>query len=51
MLTVVDDARLLAGGEHAAWPERFNEMFALVAGEFENAASRERARAYVLGLL
>jgi hypothetical protein len=41
MLTVVDDARLLAGSEHAAWSERFNEMFALVAREFENAASRK----------
>jgi hypothetical protein len=51
MLTVVDDARLLAGGEQWAWSEQFNEMFALVAGEFENAASRKRARAYVLGLL
>ena len=28
-----------------------NEMFAGVAGEFENAGSRKRARAYVLGLL
>jgi SRSO17 transposase len=51
MLDVVDDARMLAGSEHAAWSERFNEMFALVAGRFETAASRKRARVYVLGLL
>ena len=25
MLTVMDDARLLAGSEHAAWSERFRE--------------------------
>lgn len=35
----------------AAWVEAFNEMFALVAGEFAQAASRRRARAYLLGLL
>jgi SRSO17 transposase len=51
MLNVADEAWLLAGSEHAAWSERFNEMFALVAGEFENAGSRKRARAYLLGLL
>ncbi len=51
MLDVVGEARLLAGSGHAAWSERFNEMFAGVAGEFENAGSRKRARAYVLGLL
>jgi hypothetical protein len=32
MLDVVDDARLRAGAGHAAWSERFNEMFAQVAG-------------------
>jgi len=51
MLDVMDEARVRAGEAHAAWSERFNEMFAVVAGEFENAGSRRRARAYVLGLL
>ena len=51
MLDVMDEARVRAGEAHAAWSERFNEMFAQVAGEFENAGSRKRARAYVLGLL
>ena len=51
MLDVMDEARVRAGEAHAAWSERFNEMFAEVAGEFENAGSRKRARAYVLGLL
>ncbi len=48
---MMDEARLRAGEAHAAWSERFNEMFAQVAGEFENAGSRKRARAYLLGLL
>jgi len=48
---VMDEARLRAGEAHAAWSERFGEMFAQVAGEFENAGSRKRARAYLLGLL
>ena len=51
MLDVMNEARVRAGEAHAAWSERFNEMFAQVAGEFENAGSRKRARAYVLGLL
>ena len=51
MLDVMDEARVRAGEAHAAWSERFSEMFAGVAGEFENAGSRKRARAYVLGLL
>ena len=51
MLDVMDEARVRAGEAHAAWSESFNEMFARVAGEFENAGSRKRARAYVLGLL
>jgi SRSO17 transposase len=51
MLDVMDQARLLAGEAHAAWSERFNEMFAQVAGEFENGGTRKRARAYLLGLL
>jgi len=48
---VMDEARVRAGEAHAAWSERFNEMFAQVAGEFETAGSRKRARAYLLGLL
>jgi SRSO17 transposase len=51
MLDVMNEARLRAGEAHAAWSERFNEMFAQVAGEFENAGTRKRARAYLLGLL
>ena len=50
MLDVMDGARVRAGEAHAAWSERFNEMFAGVAGEFENAGSRKRARAYRAGL-
>ena len=42
---------MLADAGHAAWTEPFNEMFAQVAGEFATAASRRRARAYLLGLL
>jgi SRSO17 transposase len=34
-----------------AWTESFNEMFALIAGEFLQAPSRWRARRYLLGLL
>ena len=51
MLAVVDDARVLSGGGHAAWSESFNEMFAQVAGVFANAAVRRHGRAYLLGLL
>jgi SRSO17 transposase len=51
MLTVVDDARVQAGDRHAAWSESFNEMFAQVAGAFENAAVRRHGRGYLLGLL
>jgi SRSO17 transposase len=51
MLDVMGESRVRAGEAHAAWSESFNEMFAQVAGEFENAGSRKRARAYVLGLL
>jgi len=35
----------------AAWAGGFNDMFALVAGEFAQAPSRRRARSYLLGLL
>ena len=34
MLDVMDEARVRAGEAHAAWSERFSEMFAGVAGEF-----------------
>jgi SRSO17 transposase len=51
MLGVVDEARVLAGGVHAAWSESFNELFAQVAGAFGNAAVRRHGRAYLLGLL
>jgi SRSO17 transposase len=51
MLDVVDEAQLRVESTHAAWSERFNEMFAPVAGVFENVRSRKRGRAYVLGLL
>ncbi len=34
-----------------AWAEGFNEVFALIAGEFLQAPSRWRARGYLLGLL
>jgi SRSO17 transposase len=51
MLSVVDDARVLAGDGHAAWSESFSELFAQVAGVFGNAAVRRHGRAYLLGLL
>jgi SRSO17 transposase len=51
MLTVVDDARVQAADEHAAWSESFNEMFAQAAGVFGNAAVRRHGRACLLGLL
>jgi SRSO17 transposase len=51
MLSVVDEARVLAGDGHAAWSESFNELFAQVAGVFGNAAVRRHGRAYLLGLL
>ena len=39
MLDVMNEARVRAGEAHAAWSERFNEMFAQVAG-----SSRTRGR-------
>ena len=51
MLDFVDELRVRADAGHAAWIEPFNEMFALVAGEFATASGRKRARAYLLGLL
>ena len=51
MLSVVDNARVLEQDGHAAWSESFNEMFAQVAGVFENASVRRHGRWYVLGLL
>jgi hypothetical protein len=44
MPPVVDDARLEAQDGHAAWSESFNELFAQVAGVFENAPARGHGR-------
>jgi SRSO17 transposase len=41
----------MARVDPVAWAEAFNEMFALIAGEFLQAPSRRRARSYLLGLL
>ena len=51
MLAVMEDARVQAADAHAAWSERFNELFAQVAGCFSDAAVRRHGRAYLLGLL
>jgi len=51
MLSAVDDARVLERDGHAAWSEAFNELFAQVAGVFENVAVRGHGRWYLLGLL
>jgi SRSO17 transposase len=50
MLSVVDDARAIAGDGHAAWSESFNEMFMQASGAFSNARVRRHGRAYLLGL-
>lgn len=44
-------ARSREADARAAWPERFNELFAQVAGSFPNAKVRRHGRAYLLGLL
>src|ERR1022692_276896 len=41
----------MARVEPGTWAESFNELFALVAGEFAQAPSRWRAWGYLLGLL
>jgi len=41
----------MARVDPVAWGELFNEMFALIAGEFGQAPPRKRARSYLLGLL
>ncbi len=41
----------MARVDPVAWAESFNEMFALIAGEFGQAPPRKRARGYLLGLL
>src|SRR6266851_1607648 len=46
-----DDAVAWSRVDPAGWADGFNDMFALVAGEFAQAPSRLRARAYLLGLL
>src|SRR6266404_3463197 len=51
MLAVMEDARVQAAHGHAAWSESFNELFAQVAGVFENAMVRRHGRGYLLGLL
>lgn len=51
MLTVMEDTRSREADAHAAWSERFNELFAQVAGAFPNAKVRRHGRAYLLGLL
>jgi SRSO17 transposase len=51
MLAVVEDTRMQAADAHAAWSERFNEVFAQVAGSFANAKVRRHGRSYLLGLL
>ena len=51
MLAVMEDARSREADAHAAWSERFNELFAQVAGSFPNARARRHGRAYLLGLL
>jgi len=51
MLAVMEDTRSRAADAHAAWSERFNELFAQVAGDFPNARVRRHGRAYLLGLL
>jgi hypothetical protein len=51
MLAVMEGTRVRAADAHAAWSERFNELFAQVAGNFPNARARGHGRAYLLGLL
>jgi SRSO17 transposase len=51
MLAVMEDTRTQAADAHAAWSERFSEMFAQVAGNFANAKVRRHGRSYLLGLL
>jgi SRSO17 transposase len=51
MLSVVADARVLERDGRAAWSEAFSELFAQVAGVFENAAVRGHGRWYLVGLL
>ena len=51
MLAVMEDTRTQAADAHAAWSERFNEIFAQVAGGFANARVRRHGRSYLLGLL
>jgi len=49
MLAVVEDTRTQAADAHAAWSERFSEVFAQVAGSFANARVRRHGRSYLLG--
>ena len=47
----MEDARTQAADAHAAWSERFSEVFALVGGSFANAKVWRHGRSYLLGLL
>ena len=51
MLNLEDTVAVEPRLDQAVWAESFDEMFALVAGEFAQAQSRWRARSYLLGLL
>jgi hypothetical protein len=46
-----NDTAAMSKVDPVAWAESFNEMFVLMAGDFVTAATRWRARSYVLGLL
>jgi len=49
VLALEDDTAATPRVDPGPWAESFNEMFALVAGEFAQAQSRWRARGYLLG--
>ena len=51
MLNLEDTVAVEPRLDQAVWTASFDEMFALVAGEFAQAQSRWRARSYLLGLL
>jgi len=51
MLAVMEDTRSREADAHAAWSERFNELFAQVADSFPNARVRRHGRTYLMGLL
>jgi SRSO17 transposase len=51
VLALEDDTAAWSRVDPAAWAKGFNELFALIAGEFAQVQSRHRARGYLLGLL